>query len=434
MSPAFEALLNREWLREQSVSRETVAEVLARVVAAAPDPVPRVDIADGTMLTGAPRLPHVSVSRASNVLIRLNLLQELGAAAGRPGRPVIPLRLSPEWALAGVQIRQSDGRPVEAVGALIALDGTPIGTPVAEKVFVPGDDTELLDTVASVVEQLRKLAPGRLLGLGVGFADPSFSRTAAERQAVLFRDALTRRLGMPAVVETAVNARAVLAAWRRDPNSKKLKFPQPHLAVVGVFSDWVSGTLLIDRKIHRGSRGSAGGIGHLTVDYTRPRGGHAPAPRAPGFDDPCSCGRAYGHVATLATPARIAGEVGMAFETAACQPRSGGSPVTAAFATAGDALGRGVSAVLDIADPEQLLLLLPAALANAEDGTAAAAYKVALANAVGMYSAAAGLGSQPPLIIEAMDPDDDARGARAAAACVLDSFIAYARGDRQSGR
>jgi predicted NBD/HSP70 family sugar kinase len=429
MSPAFEAILNRDWLKEQSVSLETVAEVLARVVAARPDPVPRVDIADGTMLTDAPKLPHGSVSRASNVLLRLNMVQEQHAVSERPGRPIVPLRLSKDWALAGVQVSRAAGKPPEAVGMLMALDGTPSGSQISQQVRWPFHENDVLDAVTEVAEKLRKQHTTSLFGVGVGVGGGILERMANLGHTRLLRDALTQRLGMPTVVESAVDTHAVRASWLRDPKSKKLRSPQAHFAVVGLYHDRVSSALVINRKLHRGDHGLAGGIGHLTVDF-RPPAETRSGRDEPGFYDPCSCGRPYGHLEALATPARIAGQTGMAFEQAARQPYNEDSPITGAFATAGDALGRGISAMLDITNPGQLLLLLPKAITKAAEGSAAAAYKVAVYAAVRLYSYSAGhQGDQDVLLIEAMDPDDVLLGTQAAATCVLDSFISYARGE-----
>jgi predicted NBD/HSP70 family sugar kinase len=203
--------------------------------------------------------------------------------------------------------------------------------------------------------------------------------------------------------------------------------------MVGLYHDWVSSALVINRRVYRGDHGLASGIGHLTVDY----GPRDVAPRPdrdrPGFYDMCSCGRGFGHLEALATPARIAGQTGLPFEQAAREPYDQRSPVTAAFATAGEALGRGISTMLDIANPGQLLLLLPESLARAVEGTAAVAYKRALLTAVHRYSysTAAGDPAHPAtLIIDEVAPDDaDADAAQAAAVCVLDRFIAYARGE-----
>ncbi len=451
MSPAFEALFDRDWLRElrdNSVSRETVAEVLARVVAAAPDPVPRVDIADGTMLNGAAKLPHGSVSRASSALLRMHLLQEQAAVATRPGRPIVPLRLGEKWALAGVKIRHQDGHPIRAVGVLMSLDGTHLSTPVTEKLTGCRDDWTLVDTVAYIVDQLKGLTSCSLLGLGVGLGGRMYQGPAELRSSPL-REALSTKLQMLTVVENAVNARAVWEVWKRDPQAKKLRFPQSHFALVAVANDWVSNALVINRKVHRGGHGIAGGIGHLTVDYARPYDDQRPRRgqrRRLGFDDPCTCAAAdpgrigygmYGHVNALATPARIEGELGIPFNQAARRKADADARVASAFRTAGEALGRGIGAVLDIANPARVLLLLPPALAQAEPGTAAAEYKAAVERAADKYSfssATGADGSQSTLIIEDMDSDDDVKGARDVAACVLDSFIAYARGEEAVAR
>jgi len=435
MSPAFEKMLNRELLKKQSVSLETVAEVLARVVAAAPEPVPRVDIADGTMLIGAHKLPHGSVSRASTVLIDMKLLQQENAVAERPGRPIVPLRLSQEWALAGVQVTHADDRTATAVGMLLSLDGTPAGEKVTEPVRWPFNEAALLDAITRVTEQLMGKTTSTLLGLGVGVGGRLFSSLTESRNLGLLRDALTQRLGMPAIVESSVDAQAVREVWRRDPASKRPRFPKPHFAMVGLYHDWVSSALVINRKVYRGDHGLAAGIGHLTVDYGPQDVTSRSQPDRPGFYDMCSCGRGYGHLEALATPARIAGQTGLPFEQAARAPYDQRSPLTAAFATAGEALGRGISTMLDIANPGQLLLLLPESLARPVEGTAAVAYKRALLTAVRRYSYFTAADDDDPLhpptlIIDDIAADEaDADAAQAAAVCVLDHFIAYARGE-----
>ena len=437
MSPAFEAMLNRSWmaeLRAQNVSLETVAEVLARVVAAAPEPVPRVDIADGTMLAGAPKLPRGSVSRASSVLLKLKMLQAQDAVSARPGRPIVPLRLSRHWTLAGVQVSDPAGQPPAAVGVLISLDGSPVGEKITQAVRQPLSEASLLDAVTAVVEQLRtRTKSSTLLGLGVGLGGRIFTGLAASRNLSLLCDALSHRLNMPTVIENGVDAQAVREVWRRDPASKRQRFPQPHFAVVGLYRDSVSSALVINRKVYRGDHDLAGGVGHLTVDYRTPLPVSPAQTGARGFYAPCSCGRGFGHLETLATPDRIAGQTGLPFEQAARQPLDRRSPVTAAFRTGGEALGRGISAMLDIANPGQILLLLPESLARAEKGTAAAAYESALRSAVDRYSYSAALDgavSRPTLIMDEIDPDGSVSAAQAAAACVLDSFIAYARGEQ----
>jgi len=251
----------------------------------------------------------------------------------------------------------------------------------------------------------------------------------------------------------SVNARAVREIWNKDPDSREFSFPQPHFAVVAVLDEGVGGALVIDRKIYRGGRGMAGEIGHLTVDYSRPRRVRSSRPAnaesgAGGFDDPCPCanaaaapagsaGRGYGHVDALATPARIAGELGIHFWHAAQEPGTGpgGSQTRAGevFGAAGEALGRGIAVMLNITNPARLLLLLPPELARPAEGTAAAEYLKAVERALDKdcFSSAAAdaRAGRPTLLAEPADSADAFEGAQAAAVCVLDSFIARARGE-----
>jgi hypothetical protein len=257
--------------------------------------------------------------------------------------------------------------------------------------------------------------------------------------------------GRPIVVDNDVNARAALQIWRKDAGSTTLRFPERDFAVVAVFEERVGGALVIDRRVYRGHRGRAGEIGHLTVDYARPRRGTsdrldgAVSAGAKGFDDPCLCvaadpaGRGYGHVDALATPVRIAGELGIDgpdFGQAAREPGTDQAGHTTrigeVFRIAGEALGRGIAAMVNVANPGNLLLLLPPELAEPTDGSAAAQYTQAIEHALDRdcFTAAASdaRAGRPTLQIEPMDPEDlqDALPARVS---VLDRFIAHARGE-----
>jgi hypothetical protein len=197
----------------------------------------------------------------------------------------------------------------------------------------------------------------------------------------------------------------------------------------------------------------AGEIGHLTVDHSRPHGKTSTSrdgsrPKLKGFDAPCLCahksqgaeGAVYGHVDAIATPVRIAGELGIRtsrFAAAAKEPSTDASGaktrVGEVFWTAGEALGRGIAALLNIANPGNLLLLLPRELASPGDRTAAAQYRLAVEATLDKdcFSTAAvdARAGRATLFVEPVDPDDAFQGARAAAACVLDSFISHARGE-----
>jgi predicted NBD/HSP70 family sugar kinase len=462
MASGFDAVLDPAQLKEFGVGQKTVADVLARVVMAAPDAVPRVDIAKGPMLPGLAELPQGSVSRAASLLLKLGLLTEEDRRVERPGRPIIPLRLGSKWIMVGVSIRHRGGRPVEVAGVVTALDGTLRDKSKKENLSGSEDHEVLVKIVADMVRRLIKDEQRRVLGVGVELGGHVHQGTvilvpssAANRWPVFpLGEMLSKELsGLPTVVENDVNARAVREIWKKDPDSHELRFPQPHFAVVAVLEEGVGGALVIDRKIYRGGCGMAGEIGHLTVDYSRPHGRRPSGPGnaesgSRGFDDPCPCadtaatpariaGRGYGHVDALATPARIAGELGIQFQQAAQEPGTGpgGNQTRAgkAFAAAGEALGRGIAAMLNITNPASLLLLLPPELTRPAEGTAAAEYLRAVERALDKdcFSSAAAdaRAGRATLLAEPADPSDAFEGAQAAATCVLDSFIAHARGE-----
>jgi ROK family len=465
MTSGFDEVLDPEKLKKFGVGPGTVAEVFARIVMAAPDGVPQVDIASGITQPGLAELPQGSVSRASKLLLDLKLLAQKERLVIRPGRPIIPLELGPDWGLIGVRVRTHGGRPTEVAGVVAPLDGTGIDTTVTLPMTGTEDHDALVKSIVDVVRKLMKNTRRQVFGIGVelgahvhqgrliipGFAGGSFP--LGEK----LSKALSGRLsGKPVVVENDVNACAAMQIWRKDGESMKLRFPQPHFAVVAVFEETVGGAIVIDRKVYRGSHGMAGEIGHLTVDYARPHrpssnGRSSAGPDAKGFDDPCLCvpgagagigaeGGRYGHVNALATPVRIAGELGIESSQVQQAARAPGTDqdghVTregAVFRTAGEALGRGIAAMLNIANPGNLLLLLPPELAQPAEGTAAAGYIQAIEHALDQecYSTAAAdaRAGRPTLQVESMDLDD-LRKARPARVSVLDTFIAHARGER----
>jgi ROK family len=464
---SFDAVLDPDQLKKAGVSKRTVADVLARVVMAAPGGVPQVDIASGTMHPGLPELPQGSVSRASKLLVTLELLKQEHRRVVRPGRPIIPLRLGPGWSLVGIKIRHHGGRPVEVAGVLTPLDGSTIDRQVSHELSGSEDNKAIVGITADIVQELTKADNRKVLGVGVALGGHVHQGSivtvpSSDDGAFPLGEQLSQALGgRPTVVENDVNAHAVSEIWKKDtsvtnPDTHQLRFPQLHFAVVAVFDEGVGGALVIDRKLYRGGHGMAGEIGHVTVDYSRPHRtrNDNKARRGPGlkgFDDPCPCAEGpaapadggrpgYGHVDAIATPARITGELGLpssGFQHAAEQPsaRPDGSLTREgeAFRTAGQALGRGIAAMLNITNPANLLLLLPPELANPAEHSAAAQYRTAVEKTLDedSYSTAAtdARAGGESLLTEPVDPDDAFQGAQAAATCVLDSFINYARGE-----
>ena len=127
---------------------------------------------------------------------------------------------------------------------------------------------EVADTIAAVVRELREDAAGsgqQVAAVGVGAA----GFVDVHRSRVLFapnlnwrdeplRDEVTRRTGLPAVVENDANA----AAWGEFRFGAGRDVSDLVMVTVGT---GIGGGIVLDGRLHRGASGLAGEFGHLEV-------------------------------------------------------------------------------------------------------------------------------------------------------------------------
>lgn len=450
--------------KSSGVSSMLLGRVFARVMlggGVTGGSVPRAEITRGDMLLRPTPLSPGTVSKATVALRDAGLLTELPKRPGDRGGPIVPLALGSErCAVVGVHV-EDRGRQLRVLtGVLARLDGREIHqTEQKLETHDPRDDeAALIDGVKEVVRTLLQEAEEEkgvcvtaqdLLGVGVEIAghvlnngDVIFETEVKKSDKLQIGRKLAELLQLPVVVENDLNARAIQALYHRQ-------FKYLDAAMVEVLDEGVGGALIIDGRIYRGGSGMAMELGHLTVEYPT-----APLPppdraaasddgeRSRGFADACLCDpHAFGHVDALATPARIRGELRVddiqtAAETLALVPHANDpelyrlSQEGVVFRRAGTALGRGLVHVINIANPSQLLLRLPAALATATPQTSGAQYLSAAENAVnhafstGAQDARSG-GQRLP--VDAVDPSDVAHdGACAAAVAALHRFVEHA--------
>ncbi|MFW6640088.1 ROK family glucokinase [Nocardiopsis algeriensis] len=119
------------------------------------------------------------------------------------------------------------------------------------------------DTIVSVVEELRAEAPVRAVGVGAaGFVDERratvlFAPHLSWREEPL-REALSRRLGLPVVVENDANA----AAWAEVRTGAAQGVDD---VVVVNLGTGIGGAVVLGGRLYRGRHGLAGEFGHMTV-------------------------------------------------------------------------------------------------------------------------------------------------------------------------
>jgi len=443
------------------VGQEVLGEVMARTSLRAPDETSRVEIAAANPTARRPvdqrAIPQGTVSRAVKALMDEGLLEEgEKLLKNADGRVLSPLRLGSLYATAGVKIGRIKERPRHVTTALVGLDSH-------RRLGTADDAADSWDQAADLIHQhvtslkkasdrkraSRGLDPLRMLGVGIQLGAPVYDGQVMpfshdpSRRPVPLAEMLNRRFEadpdfsrpIPVIVENDVNALAVLAIH-------EVHYADPDLAVVGVFDEGVGGGLVMDGRLRRGDNGRAMEIGHLAVGY-RPgldpeqtpdwleAGPAYPSSADAGFRARCSCGQ-LGHVDALATPSRIVEEVGGGTLEQISEIDAQDTEFKRAhevFNLSGATLGRALAHVSNTVNPSRVIMYLPPCLVAAEHrpDTAGAAYLAAVRAEVTRAFAAS---DEPDYLrIRAFPPDPRdlaLLGARAAAVCVLESFIEHA--------
>ena len=453
----FQAMLDK-LVEKAGVGQEVLGEVLARVSLKAPEETSRIAIAAGNPTARRPvdqgEIPQGTVSKAVKALKVEGLLADGERSLLSPdGRPLAPLRLGSRYAIAGVKVTQSNEQPMQVTTALLGLDGSRILEPTLGRVDRWDRAAELIHhhvaALKSAGDQKRAahgLEPLRMLGVGIEVGSPVYNGKvmphlsdgsappvplAAWLQRLFEADPSFDQ-PVPVIVENDVNALAVLAIHQA-------RYAEPDLVVVGVFDEGVGGGLIMDSRLRRGGNGRAMEIGHLAVGFAPGQQEQQPVPPEPAleaasaglpnFYTRCSCGH-FGHVDTLAPPRRIQGMLGnlpldQLGEIDSRDP--GFKRAQAVFARSGAALGRALAHVSNTVNPSSIIAYLPSPLAEPKPDTAAAAYHRAVHQEVTSAFAAGNNGDYLKIRALPTKPEDLAlRGARAAAVCVLESFIEHA--------
>ena len=445
-------------VERSAVGQEVLGEVLARTSMRAPAETSRVEIASGDAAAHRPiiqrPIPQGSVSKAVKALIDVGLIEDgEKMLLSSDGRAVAPLRLGSVYSIAGAHIVQSRDRRWQVTTALMGLDYSRV---LGRAYDVADSWDQAAELIREHVSSLkgtcdqdrasRGLAPLQLFGVGVEVAapvhagevmrssseGPPFPLSTQVRSLIEADPRFDQPLSV--TVENDCNALTILA-------THELKPVDADLIVVGVFDERVGGGLVIDSQLRRGSNGRAMEIGHLAIeipaDYDpTAQSAHASddlTGRAHGLNSElnvrCSCGH-FGHVNALATPIRIVESFGSGTlehisEINAADERF--DHARAVFMRSGAALGRALAQVSNTVNPSKIIAYMPAPLADPKPDAAAAAYLAAVRTEA--THAVAASDSPDYLMVRAFPtkPEDAALfGAKAAAACVLESFIQHA--------
>lgn len=259
------------------------------------------------------------------------------------GRPRVPVDFNPHRrAVLALHLG-----PDSITAAALDLRGTVLVERSAD--YPDGSAARSVQAGARLLARVVKALPDQCVAVGVGVT--SAGRVDREHGAVrgrrdrgwddvLVSAPIADHLGLPVELDQPVRGEA-LAALATDEQAQHLI----HLSV----GKEISAALLIDRHVHRGHTGEAGGVTHLPV----------PGARGPE----CGCGQTgcLGAVATdvaLVEAARakkvIGGEDGYAELVAAADDRS--RPAVALLRTRARAIGQALAVLADLVDPDRLLV------------------------------------------------------------------------------
>jgi predicted NBD/HSP70 family sugar kinase len=346
-----------------------------------------------------------TVSKAVAILIREKLVHDGGQGQRRPGAP---LRWTDRYAAAGVVIATRNGHPVELIGTVTMLDGTPLPAFEHEAVHeevkpdaqLESDPKSLLDQLGEFVRSLIGKAATTnpetwVLGCGVsvgghvdgdhGIVRKSFN-TGWKDDFYLEKDLgdwlKSRKDGrsLDVVVENDVTSYAV--------QMNLTERPADSYVLVAIFHDGIGGAVVVKGRTWRGAHGLPGEIGHIYVG-SQPKGGKSlrdhdkgphsrhKSPLDRGDEPRCRCGE-VGCLEAYATPLAILRKADServdevtpgtqsfddTFYQLASRPQTD-EKVDAIFREAGTALARGLTDVILWLDPEKIYLYLPPALAD----------------------------------------------------------------------
>jgi predicted NBD/HSP70 family sugar kinase len=327
---------NRDLIR--AINRSAVLNMIK-----ARGPISRREVAQRTGLSAA------TVTGITADLIAEGLIFEKAQGDSRKGRPPILLALNPRGGYV-IGLKLTEGL---VIGALTDLEATVLAK---RQVELAGHRVE--DAVEAMAEAVRGLVAdgrirrGQLLGVGVGLAGTVDAERGLLRQSPHFGwrdvplgDMLQRRVRVPVWIDNDVNTLTLTEKWFGEGQGV-----DDFLTVT--VGRGVGMGIVVNGQVYRGMVGGAGEFGHTVVD-----------PEGP----PCDCGKRGCLETFVADPALLRlgaeaaarGEIPPPIERAddlIAQAKAGNPAARAIFAHAGEILGRGIANLVNLFNPQRIII------------------------------------------------------------------------------
>jgi glucokinase-like ROK family protein len=243
------------------------------------------------------KLSRSAVSNIINSLLDEGLVHSSGTGESNGGRRPIMLNFNYSAGyVAGVDVGAN-----HILAIITDLEGNIVTEHYRDFDISAGPEKALPQIVQHVHELLNSshIPRHRLLGVGMGVPGPLDYETGTVIAPPIMpgwnrfplRGYLSQEFGLPVLVENDANLGAVAEKWRGAGQRYQ------HLAYIKIGTGIGCG-LIMDGKIYRGQRGSAGEIGHITITRDGP---------------PCKCG-SYGCLESMAAAPAIINRARLAME------------------------------------------------------------------------------------------------------------------------
>lgn len=306
-------------------------------------PISRAEVARRTGLSAA------TVTGITAELIADGLVLEKAPGDSRGGRPPILLTLNPRGGyVVGLKLTES-----ETIGALTDLEATVIAKRTAD--FTEHSPEKAVETMARVVTALAtqgSVRKNQLLGVGVGLAGIVDGAYGVLRQSpylgwrdVPLRDMLQARVRVPVYIDNDVNTLTLTEKWFGAGQGIDNFLTVTVGRGVGL-------GVVVNGQFYRGVRGGAGEFGHTVVEPDGPL---------------CDCGK-HGCLETfvgdpgllrMAAEAAHRGEIPDPVDSVdvlLALAQAGNPAARAVFTRAGDVLGRGIANLINVFNPQRIII------------------------------------------------------------------------------
>jgi glucokinase len=225
-----------------------------------------------------------------------------------------------------------------------------------------GDRAEVLDTMVEAVSEATEAASAEVTAVGFGIpalldfaAGVSVSSVHLPLADLPFRDLMAERLGLPVYVDNDANLAALaeqrVGAARGASN-----------VVMLTLGTGIGSGIVLDGRVYRGSTGAGGEIGHMTIDeHGPPCQGTCPGR---GCLEVMASGTAIGREGTDAGRREPESALGRAVaqrglvtgEEVAALAVAGDQAACSVMAAIGRSLGAGLASVVNIFEPEVIVI------------------------------------------------------------------------------